>query len=159
MDSQPGAGTTFRIGLPLLARPDSQTPFGKLAGRQLAGSETILVVEDQDDVRKTVLSILKRYNYQTLEASSGGEALRIVESYEDPIDLMLTDVIMPERSGKESADQLRSLRPQMKVLYMSGYPADVISRQGVLDPGIEYIEKPFTPEGLAEKVRTVLDKG
>ena len=103
-----------------------------------------------------VLAVLTSFHYRTLEARSGGEALRIAEAHPGPIHLLLTDVIMPRMTGKQLADRLRAVRPSMKVVYMSGYTADVISRQGVLDSGIEFIKKPFSPEALAQKVRSVL---
>jgi len=159
VESQPGMGATFQIGLPLLAEFDSQALSVKLPVTQLQGSETVLVVEDQDEVRKLVLAILAKYQYRTLEASSGGEALSMVENHSGPIHLMLTDLIMPGMTGKQSADQLRLVRPELKVLYMSGYTDDVISRRGLLDAGIDYIAKPFTPEGLAQKIRIVLGRG
>jgi PAS domain S-box-containing protein len=158
VDSQPEMGATFRIGLPLLAQPDSQALSARLAATRLQGSETILVVEDQDEVRQLVLAILEKYHYRTLEASSGDEALPIVEKHNGPIHLMLTDVIMPGMTGRQSADRLRLIRPEMKVLYMSGYTDDVISREGVLEAGIDYLAKPFNPEGLAQKIRMVLDR-
>jgi PAS domain S-box-containing protein len=159
VESQPGMGTTFRIGLPLLAQPDAQVLSVKLPATQFQGAETVLVVEDQDEVRTFVLAILKQYHYRSLESRSGSEALPIVENYGGPIHLMLTDVIMPGMTGKQSADRLRLVRPEMKVLYMSGYTDDVISREGLLDAGIDYIAKPFTPEALAKKIRLVLGQG
>ena len=124
----------------------------------LQGTETVLVVEDQDEVRQLVVEILGKYHYRTLEATAGDEAVTIVESYKGPIHLMLTDVIMPGMTGKQSADRLRLVRPEMKVLYMSGYTDDVISREGLLDMGIDYLAKPFTPEALAQKIRMVLGR-
>ena len=159
VESQLGMGATFRVGLPLLAPPDSGARPVQRPATELRGSETVLVVEDQDEVRKFVLAILESYGYRTLEASSGAAALRTVEDHRGPIHLMLTDVIMPGMTGKQSADRLRLVRPQMKVLYMSGYTDEVISREGVLDAGIDYIAKPFTPEALAQKIKTVLGRG
>jgi CheY-like chemotaxis protein len=122
----------------------------------MEGFETILVVEDQDEVRRLVLAVLTSFHYRTLQAGSGDEALRIAEGYPGPIHLLLTDVVMPRMTGKQLADRLRAVRPGLKVVYMSGYTADVISRQGVMDSGIEFIKKPFSPEALALKVRSVL---
>ena len=157
-ESQPEVGTTFRIGLPLLSHHESQSLPTTVLAPQLQGSETVLVVEDQDDVRILVLGILERLNYQTLGASSGRHALSIAENHSGPIHLMLTDVIMPGMTGKELADQFKLVRPEMKVLYMSGYTHDVIPREGLLDAGINYIAKPFTPEALAQKIRMVLGR-
>ena len=158
VESQPGMGATFRIGLPLRTHMGSQLRRDELPPAQLEGTETVLVVEDQEDVRKLVLAVLQEYHYRTLEASSGSEALEIVEGYDGPIHLMLTDLIMPGMTGKQTADRLRAVRPEMKVLYMSGYSDDVISRRGMLDAGIDYIAKPFTPETLARKIRLVLER-
>jgi PAS domain S-box-containing protein len=156
VESEPGKGATFRIGLPLAARPDFQVRHEEAPEAPLEGGETVLVVEDQEDVRRLVLSVLHAYHYETLEASSGDEALKIVENYEGPIDLILTDMIMPGMTGKQTADRLRQVRHEMKVLYMSGYTDEVISRKGSLDDGVDYIAKPFAPEALVRKVRSVL---
>ncbi len=156
VDSRPEMGATFRIGLPLLAESSPQAPPDALPRTRLEGSETVLVVEDQDEVRRLAVAVLKSFRYRTLEARSGGEALVVAENYHGPIHLLLTDVVMPQVTGKQLADRLTVLRSEMKVLYMSGYTADVISRQGVLDSGIECIQKPFTPEALGLNVRKVL---
>jgi PAS domain S-box-containing protein len=158
VESQLGQGATLRIGLPLQSQTGSPLRREELAPAQLEGTETILVVEDQEDVRKLVLAVLQEYHYRTVEASSGSEALKIVEEHDGPIHLMLTDLIMPGMTGKETADRLTLARPEMKVLYMSGYTDDVISRRGMLDAGIEYIAKPFTPEALVRKIRLVLGR-
>jgi CheY-like chemotaxis protein len=158
VESQPGMGATFRIGLPFRAQTGPQLRRDELPPVQLEGTETVLVVEDQEDVRKLVLAILQEYHYRTLEANSGSEAVEIVEGYDGPIHLMLTDLIMPGMTGKQTADRLSAVRREMKVLYMSGYTDDVISRRGMLDAGIDYIAKPFTPETLARKIRLVLER-
>jgi PAS domain S-box-containing protein len=154
--SQPGKGATFRIGFPWLAHKEAQARREKPPAAHLEGAETVLVVEDQEDVRGLVLAVLHAYGYQTLEAKSGDEALEIVENHEGPIHLILTDMIMPGMTGKQTADRLRQVRHEMKVLYMSGYTDEVISRRGSLDDRVDYIAKPFTPEALARKVRSVL---
>jgi PAS domain S-box-containing protein len=159
VESQPGMGATFRIGLPSQAQTGAPARQDAQGAAQLEGTETILVVEDQEDVRRLVLAVLREYHYQTLEASSGAEALQMVEDHQGPIHMMLTDVIMPGMTGKETADRLRGVRPEMKVLYMSGHADEVIARRGKLDEGIDYIAKPFTPEALARKVRLVLGSG
>jgi PAS domain S-box-containing protein len=156
VESSPGMGATFRIGLPLAAQPVLQCQSAKPSPTQLEGSETVLVVEDQDEVRRLALSVLRKFGYQTLEARSGPDALSVAESYAGPIHLMLTDMVMPGMTGKRLAEHLRPVRPDMKVVYMSGYTADVITRHGILEPGIEFIEKPFSPGALAQKVRMVL---
>lgn len=156
VESQPGTGTTFLIGLPRVGLPDSQAVRVKPPAAEPRGSETVLVLEDQREVRKLVLAVLKEYHYQTLEASSGDEALAIVQGHDGPIHLMLTDVIMPGMTGKQSADRLKLLRPEMKVLYMSGYTDEVISREGLLASGVHYLMKPFTAQELARKIRVAL---
>jgi|GEM_PF-508833 len=158
VESQTEKGAALRIGLPLLAEPGPHALSDMLPVTRLEGSETVLVVEDQDEVRKLALAVLESFGYRTLEASSGGEALLVAESHRGPIHLLLTDVVMPHVTGKQLADRLTVVRPEMKVLYMSGYTAEVISRQGVPDSGIEYIPKPFTPEALALTVQRVLGK-
>jgi len=155
-ESQPGMGTTFRIGLPFLSEAEPQSPASDSQAAQLEGSETILVVEDQEEVRSLAVKALGDLHYRTLEAKSGAEALAMAENGAAPIDLVLTDVVMPGMNGRELADRLRLVRPEIKVLYMSGYAADVMSRKGLIDLGAELVLKPFTLEGLARKVRSVL---
>jgi len=124
----------------------------------LQGSETILLVEDEEAVRKLARQILEIYGYTVLEASNGSDALRIVHDHKERIDLMLTDVIMPDTSGKALANRIEVTLPDIKVLYMSGYTDNTILHHGVLDPGTAFLQKPFTPYALASKVRTVLDE-
>jgi CheY-like chemotaxis protein len=120
------------------------------------GRETVLVAEDQAEVRRLAMRILQSNGYRLLEASSGPEALAVSGGHAGTIDLLVTDVIMPEMTGRELANRLRQLRPRMKVLYVSGYPADVMGREGILDAGVAYLPKPFTPAQLSIKVREVL---
>ena len=122
------------------------------------GTETILLVEDDEVVRKLVSEVLDNEGYRLLEAANGVAALSICAQYEEPIHLLLTDVVMPEMSGRELANRLAAVRPELKVLYMSGYTDDVIVHHGVLDEGTEFIQKPFTPDVLARKIREVLDR-
>jgi DNA-binding NarL/FixJ family response regulator len=126
-------------------------------GGAAQGTETILLVEDDEVVRKLVSEVLDNEGYRLLEAANDVAALSICAQYEERIHLLLTDVIMPEMSGRELADRLASQRPQMKVLYMSGYPDDVIVHHGVLDEGTAFIQKPFAADDLTRKVREVLD--
>lgn len=154
--SEPGFGTTFKIYLPYaddmqvtaVARPE----FIEIAG----GSETILLVEDEESVRNLMESILHEKGYMVLIASNGEEALKISANYPDKIDLLLTDVIMPGMSGHELAKSLAHSRPGMKCLYVSGYTDNVIVHHGVLDANIPVFEKPFTPDDLSRRVREVL---
>jgi two-component system cell cycle sensor histidine kinase/response regulator CckA len=156
VSSRPGEGTTFRIHLPRIEQipeaPDSRLS----APARLPGSETVLVVEDQDDVRKLALGILKKSGYRLLEAANGPEAILVAGAFPESIDLLVTDVIMPGMTGRELATRLQSVRPKLKVLYTSGYSAEVIAHEGVLDGGVSYLAKPFVPADLAAKVRGVL---
>src|SRR5208283_513707 len=121
------------------------------------GSETILLVEDEDSIRALVLGILQAHGYTVLEAGRPLEALEISKKFEGPIHLLFTDVVMPQMSGREVAEKICAARKSTKVLYMSGYTDQAIAHHGVLDPGVPFLQKPFTPEALAQKVREVLD--
>jgi DNA-binding NtrC family response regulator len=123
----------------------------------LRGSETILLVEDDDQVRAVAREILSRSGYHVVEARNAGEALLHSEKYDGRIHLLLSDVVMPQMSGPELANRLASSRPDMKVLCMSGYTDDSIVRHGVLEARVAYLQKPITPESLTIKVRDVLD--
>jgi hypothetical protein len=123
----------------------------------LKGTETILLVEDEDSMRELTHHCLEKGGYTVLQARDGTEALEIVKEFSKPIRLLLTDVIMPGISGRELADRLSRSRPRMKVLYMSGYTDDHIAHHGVLEHGVSLLEKPFDPETLLTKVREVLD--
>jgi PAS domain S-box-containing protein len=154
--SESGRGTTFLIHLPRseAATPDDRGTVGSSADR--GGTETVLVVEDQDSVRKLAVRMLRHRGYRILEAAHGDEALELAERYSGPIHLLLTDVVMPGMTGRKLAEHLKAARPSMKVLYMSGYAEDIVTSRGLLDPGLFYIAKPFAPEALAEKVREAL---
>jgi CheY-like chemotaxis protein len=151
-----GQGTAFRIYFPRIAGEIAAASIRPPTRVLASGHETVLVVEDQAEVRKLAMAILSKNGYRLLEASSGPEALSLAEAFPEPIDLLVTDVVMPGMTGRELAGRLQTLRPGLKVLYTSGYSADVIARQGMLDPGVVYLSKPFTPGDLAGKVREVL---
>jgi PAS domain S-box-containing protein len=156
--SEPGKGTTFKIYLPRVDEP-LEEPREKIVGEELLrGSETVLVVEDEEKVRKLTAEILGRQGYRVLEASHGDEALLIHERYDGPIHLVLVDVVMPGMNGSELAKRLAFLRPETKILYMSGYTDNAIVHHGVLEKGVNYVQKPFTMDALARKVREVLNK-
>jgi len=153
--SEPGAGTTFKVYFPRVeADVDAESP--PLAPALLRGSETILLVEDQEQVRVVAYDILKRYGYRVLVAQNAGEALLLSEKHAGTIDLLLTDVVMPQMSGSQLATRLALTRPTMKVLFMSGYTDDSVVRHGVLASGMAFLQKPFTPESLTRKLREVL---
>jgi CheY-like chemotaxis protein len=156
--SELGRGTTFKIYLPQVGEA-LQELAEKIETRELPrGSETVLIVEDDKEVRKLATRILENQGYKVLEASQGSEALPLCKEYQKPIHLMLADVVMPGLDGRELAERAKSFHPEMKVLYMSGYTENTIIHHGVLEKGLNYIQKPFTVEGLVRKVREALDK-
>ncbi|MFQ5991134.1 MAG: ATP-binding protein [Nitrospiraceae bacterium] len=155
--SEPGRGATFKIYLPTVDKQVNSSTGGSITPELCHGTETILLVEDEPKVRALVRDSLSQYGYTVLEALHGIDALVIGARHMGPIHLLLTDVVMPQMSGREVADQLLSLRPDLKVLYMSGYTEHAIVHHGVLEPGITLIQKPFTSEELLRKVREVLD--
>lgn len=155
--SELGRGTTFKIYLPRVDEGAQEYERPAETEDAFLGAETVLLAEDEEMVRKLARSVLEMSGYQVLEAANGGAALLICERHTEPIHLLLTDVIMPEMSGRELAERLAQLRPEMKVLYMSGYTDNTIVHQGVLDEGANFIQKPFPTDALARKVRDVLD--
>ena len=157
--SEPGRGTTFKVYLPRVEGEVEQAPRGRPCAVIPKGSETILLVEDQKELRDLVRQMLEMNGYSVVAASEGLEALEICKQHTGAIHLMLSDVVMPQMGGRELAQRLATLRPDMKVLYMSGYTSNAIVHHGILDPGTAFLQKPFTPDGLAHKVREVLDEG
>ena len=159
--SELGHGTTFEIYLPRIEEDATPAPTRpERAVEPIArGIETILLVEDEPLVRRLAQRILEDCGYRVLAAANGPEALQIVKSYEGDIHLLLTDVIMPRMSGREVADRMASLRPNARMLFMSGHTEDAIVHHGVLEPQVAFLQKPFTPQVLASKVRSVLDQG
>jgi two-component system cell cycle sensor histidine kinase/response regulator CckA len=156
VQSEPGQGTTFRIYLPRVE--DALETVGTLgiSSSQNGGSETVLLVEDEESVRQLVRETLESKGYKVLEADNGEAALRIVSNYSDKIDMLITDVVMPGMSGRELSARLCASRPQTKVLYLSGYTEDAIGHEGVVDPDTAFLQKPFTLQMLSRKVREVL---
>ena len=157
--SEPGSGTTFKLYFPRetgsMETRSSERPEPP-SGR---GNETILLVEDDEQVRGVARGILRRNGYVVLEAPNAGEALLICEEHGSRIHLLLTDVVLPRMSGRQLAERLLVHRPEMKVLYMSGYTDDAVLQHGVLDSGVAYLQKPLTPSALTRKVREVLRGG
>ena len=154
--SEPGQGTSFKIYLPEVDATAERTTA--VAGaRAPRGTETVLLVEDAAAVRAVTKQVLERQGYVVLEAPDGEAALRLAQQHRGPIHLLLTDVVLPRVSGRELAERLTQVRPDMKVLYASGYTDDSVVRHGILELGTAYLQKPFSPESLARKVRNVLD--
>ena len=155
--SEPGRGSTFRVYLPRV--DEKPTPLAVRApeGRDVRGSETVLVVEDEEPVRMLAQRLLVAKGYTVLTAAGGDEALAVAADASTPVSLLLTDVVMPGMSGRELASRLADQLPGLKVLYMSGYTDDDIVRHGVLDPRTPFLPKPFTPDGLLRKIRDMLD--
>jgi PAS domain S-box-containing protein len=157
-ESQPGQGTTFTIYLPQAEEAGTSSEPSAVTASMRRGTETVLVVDDEEAVATTVGAILTKGGYTVLEARSAGDALLVSERHEGPIDLLLTDVVMPTMNGRELAERLTASRPQMRVLYMSGYADNVIVSHGVLAPEVELLQKPFASVDLTLKVRAVLDR-
>jgi two-component system, cell cycle sensor histidine kinase and response regulator CckA len=157
VSSGPGMGTIFRVYLPRVEAPvEAAGEPPRLSAA--TGTETILLVEDEEIVRTLARTILTSLGYHVLEADRGDDACLLCRNHPGPIHLLLTDVIMPAMNGRELYRQVRELRPDLKVLFMSGYTGDVIAPHGVLEEGTDFIGKPFTVKGLARKIRDVLDR-
>jgi len=155
--SERGQGTTFKIYLPRVGDSAEEYALNARAVTVMRGTETILLVEDEAIVRQLAREVLEMHGYRVLEAASGEAALAHCQRYAGTIDLLLTDVVMPETSGPVLARQLAALSRPMRILYMSGYTDDAIVHHGVLDKGTNFIQKPFSPNALMKKVRDVLD--
>jgi len=151
-------GTTFKIYLPRVQESVDVAKAAAARPRAARGSETVLLAEDEAPVRAVARQVLERHGYTVLEAPSAEAALDIAVRYSGAIHLLLTDVIMPGLSGRELATRLADLRPEARVIFMSGYTDDAVTRHGVLEPGLAYLQKPFTPDALGQKVREVLDE-
>jgi len=158
VDSEPQRGTTFKIYIPFYSVEKAQAGEERLEDIPRSRGETLLIVEDDLSLLEMGVLMLQRLDYSVIPAGTPFEAIRILQENPAAIDLFITDVVMPEMNGKDLADELKKIRPQIKHLFMSGYTADVIAHQGVLDRGINFIPKPFSLRDLAVKVRTVLDR-
>ncbi|MFL5534090.1 MAG: ATP-binding protein [Gemmatimonadales bacterium] len=156
VSSEPGLGTTVKIFFPLA---EGEEQSGSETSASVRGDETVLLVEDEDGVRELIWKILTDHGHTVLEARHGRDALAIAADYKHPIELLLSDVVMPEMGASELADQLLAERPGLKVLYISGYTSDEVVRRGISRQNAAFIQKPFTPEDLMRKVREVLDQG
>lgn len=160
MFSEVGLGTTFKIYLPSVKEgPQEYKRSPEVDENEYTGTETILVAEDDATVRRLTCKVLAGCGYDVLEAANGGSALLICEGRKEPIHLLITDIVMPEMGGRELAERLRfRLCPDMKVVYMSGYTDNAIIHQEVLDSEAHFIQKPFSPNALARRVREVLSE-
>jgi CheY-like chemotaxis protein len=156
VESELGCGTTFVIYLPKIegiAETRDDPPTRKDA---MVGSETVLLVEDEESVRQLVKETLERKGYRVLEAENGEAGLTVAAQHQQQIDLVITDVVMPHLGGQELAQRLRASRPEIKVLYLSGYTEDAVVGEGTVESGKAFLQKPFTLQSLARKVREVL---
>jgi len=157
--SEPGQGTTFKVYLPA---SDTLQAGERKADQEVLtetrGSETVLVIEDDDMVRDLAVSVLEDQGYNVLSAANAMQCLELLKSHQGPFDLMLTDVIMPDLNGKDLYDKVAWTHPEIRVLYMSGYTGNVISHHGVLEKGVAFLQKPFSAQSLCLKVREVLDR-
>ncbi|MGC9196494.1 MAG: PAS domain S-box protein [Syntrophobacteraceae bacterium] len=154
--SEPGHGTSFKIYLPRVERIAAGIADTVSSKKDLHGSETILLVEDEEAILKLAKSILELHGYKVLAAKGPGEALKIAGDYRDPIHMLITDVVMPEMNGRVLREKLLALKHGLKCIYISGYTANVIAHHGVLDEGLDFLQKPFSVQGLVQKVRDVL---
>jgi two-component system cell cycle sensor histidine kinase/response regulator CckA len=155
--SEPHRGTAFKVYLPLVEGASGDTEPRLPDERPTRASETVLLVEDENAVRMLTRKILERYGYSVLEAGDGEAALEMARNHSKTIHLLLTDVVMPDVSGPDLAVRVRQIRPDVKVLFMSGYTDDAVVRHGILADGVHFLQKPFTPEALGRKVRGALD--
>ncbi|RYZ61500.1 MAG: response regulator, partial [Proteobacteria bacterium] len=155
--SEVGVGTSFKILFPCTRRGSDHPEPEPVSVRASRGTETILVVEDDEQVRSAACAILRRHGYNVVDAANGGEAYLVSEKYEGDIDLLITDVVMPRMSGREVAQHLRVRRPNLKVLFMSGYTENVVVHHDVLPAGVAFLSKPFVPDALLRRTRETLE--
>jgi CheY-like chemotaxis protein len=162
-ESEPETGSTFTMYLPLAeAGPQSRTPARAAPAPDLRAAEalreTVLVVDDEAGIRALIVKILRRERYQVLEAGSASEGIATARRHDGPIHLLLTDVVLPDRSGRDLAQQLREVLPELKVMYISGFTDDESVRRGDFPPGARFLQKPFTLGALVGTVREALDR-
>lgn len=155
--SEEGVGTTFKVYLPRVGEQMSATELSDASSEKLEGNETILLVEDEELVRNLTRQILSEYGYTVLEAQDGLEALEICDNGECKFDLLMTDVVMPRMGGRELAEKLTARLPNLRILFTSGYTDDAVVRHGVIGANTNFIQKPFTPKEMANKIRAILD--
>jgi CheY-like chemotaxis protein len=155
--SEVGQGTTFKVFLPQAKVVSETEQVPDLRPAVAGGTETVLLAEDEESVRRLTHRVLERAGYNVLVAKNGGEAQLISEGHRGPIHLLITDMVMPLMNGQMLADRLRAVRPDMRVLYLSGYTDSTVQRKGLLENGEQFLQKPFSNELLARKVREALD--
>jgi CheY-like chemotaxis protein len=157
VDTESGKGTTFTIYLPRYARESIEPVVKTIREPPKGHGETVLLVEDEPVILEVSREMLEHLGYSVLIAGAPGEAIRIAEANAAEIQLLIVDVVMPEMNGRDLAKRIGEIKPGLKCLFISGYTADVIAHHGILDPGINFIQKPFSTEKLAGKIREVLD--
>jgi CheY-like chemotaxis protein len=158
VDSEVGRGSAFRVYLPRIEQPTRAAKSDPRIEKAPHGAGIVLLVEDEEGVRKLARRTLEMAGYQVLEASHGGEGVRVAEKHPGPIHLLVSDVVMPEMGGRLLAERLAASRPGIKVLFLSGYTDDAVVHHGVLGSEVNFLQKPFSPAGLARKVREALEK-
>jgi CheY-like chemotaxis protein len=158
VQSETGCGTTFNIHLPRCLDAEQQAQPGIKSAPHATRGETVLLVEDEPAILHMGEVMLKRLGYHVLTAGTPAKALLLAKEQARPIELLITDVVMPEMNGRQLSEQLQALCPGLKTLYMSGYTASVIARRGILEEGVNFIQKPYSPKDLGAKVRKVLDQ-
>lgn len=158
MESELNRGTIRKIYLRQVEAANKMSETTDFETHQPVGTETILLVEDEKMIRDLALEVLQMSGYTVLEASGPDAALEICRQYQRTIHLMMTDVVMPTMNGRELAEQVAKFRPEVKILYMSGYPDDAVVRHGILNSNVAFLQKPFSLDALARKVREVLDR-
>jgi len=156
--SEIGKGTTIKIYFPEYAEVASRQEAGHAEEILKGQGQTILLVEDEKAIREMVQSVLERLGYHVLSAETPGKAIRLADTHCDTISLLLTDVVMPDMNGRELSERLQKLCPKLQTLFMSGYTANVIAHQGVLDKGIQFMQKPFSVKELSTKVSMILQQ-
>ena len=157
VESEPEKGCIFKIYFPRIEEEAKDLPAPDIEDKALRGNETILLVEDEDMVRELAVRILEEKGYKVLESSRGEKALEISKKHKNPIDLMITDIVMPGMGGKKLVQKIKQDRPRLKVLYISGYTDEIISQHGVLEEGTQFLQKPFLPQSFLTKIRDLLD--
>ncbi|MBA4349420.1 MAG: hypothetical protein C0415_05470, partial [Thermodesulfovibrio sp.] len=157
--SELGKGTTFRIYLPLTEAKAEETVQAKEEeAAKIEGTETILVAEDEGHVRKFTKETLEKFGYEVIVAADGDEAIEKFKENKDKIQLLILDVIMPKRNGREVYEMIRKTSPDIKVIFVSGYPANIIQKKGIFEEGFNFLPKPIPPTMLLETVRRILNK-